>query len=164
MGAVVTRDHRPQVRLERARAGADREPPKLETPEGYVDATIIMTGLLRPPFASSKTMSGEAQIFRITLQAFGRRVAERLMVEVLIAGASLSRFPAMPILGAGYSTTQISPYYVRKGEIVTVLTKLTPRGGWWRRLVDRFWDWWEPPKVRVILTGVVKGDEPSEVA
>lgn len=153
------REHRDKVRLERARAGADREPPKLETPPGYVDAAVIITPLATPPYTFSKVPEGEAQIFQIALQAFGRRIAERLMIEILIAGASINRFPAMPILGAGYGAMQISPYYVRKGEEVRVITELVPRGSWWRKLLDRFWDWWEPPKVRVIVTGVVRKEE-----
>jgi len=130
-------------------------------PPGYVDSSILMTGMLKPPFAVQKIAEGDAQIFRVGLRAQGRRVAERLMLEIKIAGASINRFPAMPILGAGYGTFQVDPYYVRAGEKVDVIAQIEPRGSWWVRLIDRIWDWWEPPKAMVILTGVVRKEEES---
>lgn len=136
----------------------DKEPEWI-TPAQYVDATLVMTKLATPPFSDQRVMEGPAQIFRVTVQTFGRRVAERLMIELSVAGATVSKGPAYAFLAHGYSTIQMDPHMVRQGEIVSVSTTLNADSRWWRRWSDSFWDWWSPPKARVIVTGVVRKPE-----
>jgi hypothetical protein len=150
---------RQQILRDRRNAGKDRTPELPETPPGYVDAVIVMTKILSFPFVQSKVMEGDAQVFRIGLQVFGRRVANRMMVELKVSGATINKFPAYPILGFGYSTTQIDPYMIRMGEVVEVSSYLAPADRWWVRWVDQICDWWSPPKARVIVSGVVRMPE-----
>jgi len=133
-----------------------KEPELPETPPDYVDATIVMTRLATPPFIDQKVMPGEAQFFRIGVQAYGRHIAERLIVEIRVGGAAVNRFPAYHLIANGYHTTQIDPYYVRMGEVVSVETLLVQSDRWWKRWRDRLLDWWSPPKARVIVSGVVR--------
>lgn len=150
---------KPHPVLSKMRNRDGKEPELPVAPHGYVDSTIIMTRLGIPPFLDQQTMPGDAQIFRIAVQAFGKRMAERLMVELRIGGATVNKFPAYHLLAHGYSTTQVDPYMVKAGEIVSVETSLLENPSWWRRIRDRFWDWWVPPKARVIVSGVIRMPE-----
>lgn len=153
------------LRAHLAESRLEKEMPP--TPHGFKDSTLVMTKLHSPPHTTDVVMEGDAQIIRIAVQAFGRRVAKRLMVEIMISDAigpdfgwlTMGKFPAWSFLGHGYSTTQIDPEVVGAGHIVRVKTELYSASRWWERLVDRITDWWTPPKVRVLVTGVMRKPE-----
>lgn len=123
----------------------------------YVDGSVFLTKLSPLPFVQSKRVEETSQIFEVSVQPVGRRVIERLAINVRLAGSEvfdLGHFFA-------YHTHKVKPIVlVNIGEIVEVSARLLPASHWWPRLKDAVWDFFSPPRARVLLMGVVrKGEE-----
>ena len=122
----------------------------------YIDASILITDLKILPFIHQKTVEEVSQVFQVVIQPQGRRVMQRLSIELRVAGAEMIHYGYL----FGYNVHRVSPpILLREGEVIEVLATMNQSERWWTRLVDRVWDWFKPPKARVLLMGVFRKGE-----
>lgn len=118
----------------------------------YVDASVFITKMAAAPYVQSKTIEVHSQVFQVSVHTSGRRVVERIVVQLRAGGELAYELGHL----FGYNTHRMKPILLKPGEVIEVCVHLVPSLRWWTRLVDAVWDWFQPPKVRVMFVGVAR--------